>query len=377
MSAGRRPKGEGSIFQRADGVWIASLDMPRTLDGKRRRVTRQCATEKIAYSTLRELRKHSEAGNLASPNVQLLAVIDAYLQHGIAASVREGTRAGYEYTLRQYVVPKLGRRKVAEVSPALVTKWRDALAAEGKSKRTIEGANQQLRAMFDWARRRELATTNPVRDAGAVTQGAGKRPTVRLDAEQARAYLAAAVGDKYELPVLTLIALGLRRSELVGIRWGDVDLEAGTIHIQRSITEFKKSSGTGVAVGKTKTELSNRVLAVPSYLLESLKRHRLASGTGQGYVFADADGTLPYPSTFTSRFASFKKRHALPTIPLANLRHTCANLMLEFGVPLEGVSQQLGHSNLTITKAVYAGAIRRLDTEARDVYETFLTGGAA
>lgn len=381
MTAERRPKGEGSIGERADGKWIATTELPRGLDGKRRRKVREFDSQKAAYVGLRVLQKEVAGGDASNPRITLNEIIEKYLSEGVNPSAREVTIAGYEYVLRHYVGEVMGKRRFSDVNEALVLKWRAHLRASGMSTRTIRLSNQQFNALYRWAARHTYASTNPVESAGPVTGPKGRRGN-GLEHEQARAYLSAAAGDELETLVIVALGLGLRRSETAALRWSVIDLERATLHVSRGVVEFSRNGRTVVVEDEPKTESSDRHLPLPPFVVDALRRRKdsqMASRAALGlkwsestYVFANDDGTLPLPSTLTHRFAAFKKRHSLPSVPLKDLRHSTAHLMLSALIPLESVSQVLGHSSVAITKDVYGGVVRELTERAMADYADYL-----
>ena len=178
---------------------------------------------------------------------------------------------------------------------------------------------------------------------------------------EARAFLAATAEDRLAFAYALLLTHGLRRGELCGLQWGDVDLDAGVLQIGRT-----RIVVDGVALDSTpKTRAGRRQVSIDAALVALLRRHkatqaaeRLAAGPGAyqegGWLFADELGRPYYPASLTVWFEAHVKAAGLRRIRLHDCRHTAASLMLADGVPVPVVSEMLGHSSPTITLSIYA-----------------------
>jgi integrase len=163
-------------------------------------------------------------------------------------------------------------------------------------------------------------------------------------------------GERLALLFHVKATFGLRRGEVVGLRWSDIDLQTGTLHVSQSITQI----GSKIVVGKTKTRGSVRVISMDVETTELLRAHRrqqledcLAWGEAwgdTGLVFVREDGSALSPDYVSYRFEKLVTAAKLPPIPLKNLRHTSASLGLASGETLKEVSERLGHSTITITR---------------------------
>ena len=187
------------------------------------------------------------------------------------------------------------------------------------------------------------------------------RPSGRsLTVEQAQTLLEAARGDRLEALYVVLVSLGLRRGEALGLQWSDLDLDVQSLmRIERAL---KRERGK-LVLGELKTASSRRTLHVPSPVLDALRAHRrrqraerLAIGGAwarTGLVFTTPLGTPVDPDNFSKAFGRLCERAGLGRWHLHELRHSAASIMLAQGVPLEVVSDVLGHSGIAITSDVY------------------------
>lgn len=194
-----------------------------------------------------------------------------------------------------------------------------------------------------------------------------------LTAAEARQFLQAASGNRlhalYELALRT----GLRKGELLGLRWEDLNLDGGTASKHRSLQCTRTG---GLTTLHTKTRASERRIALPTECIHSLKRHReqqqderRAVGTGwtdSGLVFTTPAGSPLDPTNLTRRFGRLLSRAGLRRIRFHDLRHSTATLLLEQGVDLVVIKELLGHAHIGVTAGVYAHVRLRLQRQAID-----------
>ena len=203
-----------------------------------------------------------------------------------------------------------------------------------------------------------------------------------LDEVGAAALIAALEGEpyKYSAMVQLLLYTGLRRGELFGLEWRDVDFFTNCLHIERSVLYIVER---GVFEDTTKTETSKRVIKLPDNAINLLKTYKLwqeeqkAAAGSQWHstdrLFTTWDGQPMHPDTLSGWFHDFIKRKGLPDVSIHSLRHTNATLMIAGGVPIKTVSSRLGHATATTTANIYAHAIKSADEAAADVLNNLLT----
>ena len=174
--------------------------------------------------------------------------------------------------------------------------------------------------------------------------------------DQARRFLAAAEGDRFEPLWILAITSGLRQGELLGLQWGDVDLEAGTVAVNRSLQRFDGK----LQLAELKTAKSRRRNPLPRMTVDALKRHRegqVDSGRPPlptGFLFTSTTGTALEPRNVVRAFKALLVKGGLPDIRFHDLRHSAASLLIAQGVPLRTVMEVLGHSTITLTANTYA-----------------------
>ena len=178
--------------------------------------------------------------------------------------------------------------------------------------------------------------------------------------------------DAYNLIILT----GLRRSELCGLQWDDVDLAAGELAVNRKLLRV---TGVGLVEGKPKTQRGRRKIALGNEATAVLRRirtqqteWRLRAGSawqGRGHVFTDKLGRPIDPERITRSFARIVREHGLPHLTPHGLRHTWVSLLSAAGVPVDVISKQAGHSSVAFTLDIYGHMIDSAERKAADAVD--------
>ena len=186
----------------------------------------------------------------------------------------------------------------------------------------------------------------------------------------------------YRTMIRVLVFTGLRRGELLGLKWSDINFDSGVIQICRT-TQYLPDRG--VYEDETKNDSSNRVMKLSQTALTDLKQHKIYQLERQlkagdrwqdtGYIFTTDEGKPVHPDTITGWFSKFVKAHSeeLPYISVHSLRHTNATLQIAGGVPLTTIAKRLGHADTVTTSRIYAHAIKSADEAAAETLENLLT----
>ncbi len=287
--------------------------------------------------------------------------------------------SGYLTIINKHLVPSLGYIKLKDIKPYIIDDYYDT-KLETLSGTTVLHHHRMLnKAMVDAVKKYRLLATNPI--DGVEAPKATKYKASVLNTEEVQLLFKALEGDKLEVSIKVMLFLGLRRGELLGLKWEDVDYNNKTITIQRNLI---RGGDTGVELylKDPKTEDSTRTIVLSENIIELLKKHQeeqkeLISKQesiykDEGFIFCNDDGSNIDPSNFSHRFGAFIKKHKLKHIRLHDLRHTNATMMLLSNVPAKVASERLGHSNVSITLDLYSHVIDEMKQEATNKIDDIL-----
>lgn len=355
----RRANGEGSIYRRDDGRWAGAHYVLRP-DGGRERRTVYGSTRNEVAGKLSDLIAKTRAGvPLAVKNWTVEAYSRPWLVDVVTPRARPSTLASYRDTMRLHVVPSLGRYPLRRLTPAHVRKLLAEKSASGLSARSVQIIHATLRVMLAEAVRDELVERNV---AAIVRPPAVSPEEVQpWSPEEADKFLNAAEGDRLFALFAVGVALGLRKGELLGLRWSDVDLDQGMLRVRQSV---QRVYGAGLVFGPPKSPRSRRDIPLPAFAVRVLREHRtrqseerLALGPyweDSGLVFTSTIGTVVEPRNLSRLLEKLIMKSGARRIRFHDLRHTCASLLLAQGVPPRVVMDVLGHSQFSITMDLYS-----------------------
>jgi integrase len=261
--------------------------------------------------------------------------------------------------VRQDILPCLGHHRLAHLQPHHVEEWLRALREQYAAPRTVQYAHAVLRAALERALRQGLVMRNVAKLVEGVRV---ERPEVEpLEPETVGALLAAAQGDPLEAFYVVAIATGLRRGELLGLQWPDVDLTAGELHVRSQVQHGEQA--------QLKRLKGRRIIPLAPLAVDALQQHRVRqleqrlrvgeAWQDHGLIFPSSVGTPLNPANLWRHTAAMLKRAGIPHHRLHLYRHTFASLHLAEGADLHEVSKLLGHSGVQITADVYGQLTRQ------------------
>ncbi|MBA2669253.1 MAG: tyrosine-type recombinase/integrase [Gemmatimonadetes bacterium] len=239
MRTSRRGRGEGSIVKRADGRWMGRVDLGWQ-EGKRRTKSVYGRTRRAAADAVRDALRALQDGTLRTDERQTVGqFLATWLQDVARARVRPRTLSGYESVVEQHILPELGRFRVSKLNGQDLQMWLAKLEAGGVSASRRRYAKVVLRTALNTALRWRLISSNA---ATLVDSPRVSRREIRpLTPEEAKRLLSASSGHPLEAFVVVALGCGLRIGESLGLQWGDVDLEAGRLHVGE---QCRGSAGT-------------------------------------------------------------------------------------------------------------------------------------
>ena len=386
----------GGVFKRGK-TWSYTIYMGRDpATGKKRyRQRGGFPTKRACEDALREIVGRVSAGDYADWGG---TTFDEYAQRWLAAvtpTVRPTTAASYRSMLTVHVVPVLGATKLNKISgldlstlygDLLLSGYRKGKTPRGLSPTTVRYLHRILTHAFEDAVRWGLLLRNPVRQVDPPRKADVEIAT--WSAAEVRSFLESVSSDRLAAMWVLLCTTGMRRGEVLGLRWDDIDLDNGRIAVRRALVEI---AGSEVHLSEPKTSRGRRSVSLDTRTIDALAQHRrrhaeehLARGLGgrPEVVFTSADGALIQPQYVTRSFRSLTRKAGLRAIRLHDLRHTSATLALSAGIHPKIVSERLGHSTVQLTLDRYSHVVDGLqDVAAQQLGDTIFgersVGGSA
>jgi integrase len=378
----RRSRGEGHVGSyktMAGARWFWKLSMERP-DGSVKVVwKRGFTTKKAAQDALAEARVAAKKGTYAEPSKRTAG---SWLDEWIGTlRLSPSTVASYRKNIRLHVVPYIGDVPLARLTSTRLTTLyreleaggrRDGRGGKGLSARTVRYIHTIIGKALDAAVDAEppLLAVNPARKAQPPTAKEARAPEMHpWTAGQLAAFLAWSADRSQMHAAWRVLAMtGMRRGELLALRWRDVDTDAATIAIKRSVGVVRNAGeGAEVVEAAPKTDKSRRVIDLDPATVAVLQAWRWerdlaasALARDSALVFGDLEGGHLHPErfwrTWKTTLARCRKElgaAAPPMITIHELRHTHATLLLSAGEPVKTVSERLGHASVTVTLTVY------------------------
>jgi integrase len=344
-------------------------------------------TKREAERALTEILGRLDAGTYVAPSRRTVAgfLVEDWLP-AVRPSLRSSTFSSYRMMVEKHLVPRLGDLPLQQLTaPRLNAAYADMLGAGrrngegGLSPRTVRYAHTIMRRALADAVRWNLLARNV---ADSADPPSAKATTPRApkawSAEDLQRFLERVGGDRLYAAYLLAATTGLRRGELLGLRWGAVDLDAGRLSVSSTVVSVDYE----IRESTPKTEKSRRLVILDSGTVAALRNHREIQELeraslgpppeADGLVFTQLDGGPLHPQGFSAAFRRHVEAAGLPRIPLHGLRHTWATLALMAGVHPKIVQERLGHSSIAITLDAYSHAIPTLQETAASLVATLV-----
>ncbi len=330
-----------------------------------------------AQRRLRELLSEIDRNTYTAPSHMTLAqLLDQWLDGYCRTKCSMRTQDSYEYLVRCHLVPAMGHIKLDELQPRIIQNYYGK-ACENVSNRTVLHTHRVLSQALKWAVRQGYAGKNPAELTDPPTPL--YRNMTTLSSAEVSLLLEHAQGNDYYPVIYTAISTGLRRNEILGLRWRDVDLLMASISVSQVLYK-----GRGrIEFKEPKTEHSRRRVAMTPKLAIYLREHKERQEqsmrrplTLDDLVFSHPDGTPLDPSTVSHSFNKIVKAAGLK-VRFHDLRHSCASLMLREGIHPKIVSEMLGHSSVAITLDIYSHVTPGLQEAAAKSLNEVLPAGVA
>lgn len=351
----RRAHGDSGPRKTTNGYWAIDVELDRRADGKR---NRKRLYGKTQAEVLAKKREHAiEAGLTPDSNKMTVAeLLDRWLLSSATTKNREHTiESSYEPIIRLHLKPAIGHHRARALTGVQVQTLINTKAKK-YAPRTVRNIRAVLRKALNWAKGKKLITDNVA--LGCDLPPAAKPKHRTLNQNEAQRFLDALAGHRLEALFWTLILMGIREAEAIGLRAASLDLDAGTMRVDTQIQRV------GRRFQETPTKSGSDVtLAIPSILVPVLQAHldRLAEEAtytrwrDQGLLFPNETGGPFHASYIYKQFKAALKRAGIEPagIRVHDLRHTCASLLIAQGVHLSVVKERLRHSQISVTADTY------------------------
>jgi len=358
----------GHIAKKGSSYYVV-VDGAPDVEGKRRRKWHRAgSTREEAEEKLAEIVGSVYRGSYVEPSRVTVGsfLVDEWLP-AVRVSLKPSTAKLYETLLSAYVVPELGTVKLQQLTPARLNRFYGTLLASGRragagglSPTSVRGVHRVLHRALRDALRWDRVTKNA---AELADPPRAERPELNAwGLEDLASFIAGAAGDEHGALWLLLATTGMRRGEVLGLKWADIQLDESRVSVRRTLSYV----GTQPVLSEPKTSSSRRLVAIPAETVAALRAHRarqaevrLAVGRGyrdKGFVFADVAGEPLRPATVSRVFGRLVARLGLPKLTVHGLRHSWATAALAQGVHPKVVSEVLGHSSISVTLDVYSHA---------------------
>jgi integrase len=366
---------EGHIRRRGAKSWEIRFDVGRDpATGKRKTRTKTVrGTKKEAQAELRRQLNALDEGTFVEPSKLTVAeYLRWWLDNEAAYNTTTRTLQGYREQIDKHIVPELGAIRLQQLQPLQVQEMYTRKLQSGRcdgrgglAPRTVVHLDRVLNVALKRARQLRLITTNPIDDV--------RRPQIPkhevdvLSDDETKALLNHLHGTRLYVPVFLVLSTGLRRGELLGLQWRDIDFEAKRLHVRRAVEQTRPQDGRryDLALKEPKTKASKRTISLPDSAVDLLSAHwrtqseqRLRLGLGrpqsESLLFTKIDGSMIVPDYLGQQFKVAAGRAGLGKRGLHTLRHTHITNLLRHGVHVKVASERAGHSSVSVTLDLYS-----------------------
>ena len=356
----------GSIQKRGKGSWRLVFDLERDHAGTRKQKTVTFrGTKRDAEAELSRILAEIKNGGFIEPSTLKVSVyLDRWLEM-VVQTTSTKTFERYSEICRNHLVPALGCINLQKLKPLHIQEAYTGFLKSGRrdgngglSPRTVLHHHRVFKRALKQAVRWQLINTNP---ADAVEPPRVSRKEVKfLDMAETATLLRATEGRTIYPIVLLAVTTGMRRGEVLGLRWKDLDLDKGFLQVSQTLEQTRMR---GLRAKEPKSKASQRRISLPPMTVHALRRHMterseifLRLGVGRrndGLVFLTPEGKPRSPRALTKEFDRLVRRLDIPRITFHGLRHTHITHLLMDGEPIKVVSERAGHASVSITLDVY------------------------
>lgn len=353
----RRGNNEGSIFwDTSKERWCAEITL---LDSRRKR--KRNKSKKVVQDWLLEQRNQIQQGIVVNDtNETVREYLTRFLEEVVAHTVKPSTYTSYSFWITSHIIPSIGRIKLKNLQPHHLQKLYSTKLEEGLSKRSVQYIHAIIRRALNEAVKQGFIVRNPT---NAVTAPKPQRKNfTTLTVEQVRKLLREVEGHRFYPIYVIAVMMGLRKGEILGLRWQDVNFDNNTISIENIVYEIKGNLYQGVP----KTKRSKRTVAMPDFVSNVLVNYKTDTGKTQGLIFQTSTGRPISLRNLSRHYYKARDEAGIPKVRFHDLRHTAATLLLKENVHPKIVQEMLGHSSITLTLDTYSHVIPGIQKKAAE-----------
>lgn len=357
--AKKRGRGEGAIDQMPDGRWRARISLGIGTDGKRSRKAIYGKTKTEVQKKLRQAHNANDAGQLPTATKTTVA---EYLKFWIENVSRAAisTKDRYQQDIRTKINPLIGKVKLQQLTGLHIDSVISTAAGSGSAPSSQQKIFAVLHKSMNDAVKRDLIGFNPCAKSDKPRLKKSKHTV--WTADQSQSFLKHVAGHRWFALFTLAMFTGMRQGESLALFWSDIDWTKNEISVVRTLTDVKGKATIGEV---PKTDAGDRGIIVPPYVMDALDKHRgqmMMDGhptSGKNLVFCNHAGKIINRNNLVSRtFKPLCAKAKVPVLVWHEMRHTTATLLLESGIPINNVSELLGHASSVVTSRIYAHATK-------------------
>ena len=361
MSNKRRPQGDGTIRKRKDGRWEARIIVGHKNDGSPMYKSAFAKTQKSALKELHKLIELYRDIDLTEESRMTLGEwMDKWLDEYMIFAIRESTLDSYRNITKNHVKKHIGHKPLSSLTTADIQRFYNKIKKEGRMKPKRDGSyeladsmvrkiHMMLHEALDTAVRERLIAKNPTN--GTTIPKTNYPEKQILGDEQLETFLEEIKKEEYWCDFFYVeVMVGLRRGEICGLKWSDIDFSANKLRVERSVG-IKK--GGGISIGETKTNTGIRTIIMPPSVSDVLQRRKQKAISAWVFPsFLNPEQPI-HPEAAYRKLKVILKHAELPMIRFHDLRHTFATHAMKGGVDAKTLSGILGHTNASFTLDTY------------------------
>lgn len=340
------------------------------------------ATKREAETALREALHLYDKNNIVKQfnSYTLYDYINYWLGGEAQRTLKPRTLELYSYTNEKYIKDDVGYIKITDINPVILYKFLSQ-KQESYSSSSVNNIRNVLNNAFNCAIREGIIHSNPMSTIRLNPKGYNTnriQDKRALTKEEVAELLAIAKGTKYYLPIIIALQMGLRRSEVLGLTWDDIDFDNKTLSVNKILVDIENKE---LKLTSPKTNSSVRTIKLTADVIEALKsvkkeQDQLKQTQGNYYytehdfVYCQKDGLPISPNkSFTPMFRYFIRKNVPFPVRFHDLRHTHATLMLEAGISPKIIQERLGHVNINTTLNVYSHVTKDMEDNSIEIFE--------